>query len=53
MKKSKKLYIIVLILLLGVALIDHMQFSRDNHQITLGESEEHFTTNFLFALFTK
>ena len=52
MKKSKTLYIIVLILLLGVALIDHIQLNLENTQITLGEGEEHFTT-FLFALLTK
>ncbi len=52
MKKSKAPYIIVLILLLGVALMDHIQPGRDNHQITLGEPKEYFTT-FLFALLTK
>ena len=52
MNKSKTLYILVLLALIGVALIDHMSQPLDNNQIVVGTPEIE-THSSQFATLTK
>ena len=51
MKKSKKLYIAVLVSLLSIALIDHLDLKKEDQQISVGKSEEGFITKHFAQLY--
>lgn len=49
MKKSKTLYVLVLILLMGIALVDHMVIQQEPKEIVVGKTQENPNTHFHFA----
>ena len=40
MKKSKKLYVFVLLLLMSIALLDHLHTARSQNQIVVGQPQQ-------------
>ncbi|MEM7297054.1 MAG: hypothetical protein AAF391_02180 [Bacteroidota bacterium] len=53
MKKSKALYILTLLLLMGIAMADHISTPKEKNQIAVGVPEEDAFSNYQFALFKK
>lgn len=53
MKKSKSLYIVALVILIGVALIDHIIPNPEKDQIAVGQPQEQPLFDFQFAFLTK
>ncbi len=49
MKKSKTIYVVTLLLLMGIALIDHLQPSRDSDHVVVTQSENPGSSAFQFA----
>ncbi|WP_462251819.1 hypothetical protein [Ekhidna sp.] len=52
-RKSKTLYIAVLIGLMSIAIIDHMQPNDKTDKIAVGTHEDQWKDNFEYALLTK
>ena len=53
MNKSKTLYILVLLALIGVALIDHLSQSEEQNHITVGQPEDQKGFDLRFASLSK
>jgi len=49
MKKSKTLYMLVLMLLIGISLIDHLWISKESPVVVVGPPEAQSNPHFLFA----
>ncbi|NQZ76293.1 MAG: hypothetical protein HRT61_09300 [Ekhidna sp.] len=51
MKKSKTLYLVALVLLMGIALADHLLIDNEPQQIAVGSPDEE-SQKYQFAIFT-